>query len=302
VTATSNLLSVMRSWGRRSCQEDRDRPARPERVRGRPPSANGASSFHLWWNLPPRRWTRLEVTLEVLRPPMVDRLYFWALQASFHDGRRTRGAGHTGLQWSPGPDGPRRAVNWGGYGDPADGGGELDGTVPELPLVDANPNTCEYDWRPGCAYRLAVYPSPGTGWRAGVTDEVSGRLTTVRDLRAPGRWLTSPVVWSEVFADCDQPSVAVRWSRPLAVAEDGREVAPREMTVTYQEHGQGGCTNTSVAVDQVGVLQVTTVWRSVPHGAVIALPGQCLRQQRHAGPVEADHHHGAGSTDLNRPQ
>jgi len=272
VTATPNLPFVIRRWPRRSRPQGRSGDAAPERVRGRPPSANGASSFHLWWDLPPGRWRRFEVSLEVLRPPTVDRLYFWALQASFHDGQRPRGAGHTGLQWCPGPGGARRAVNWGGYQDPADGGGELDGTEPLLPSLDGNPNTCRYDWQPGRPYRLAISPSPGAGWRATITDEVTGALTPVRDLQAPGPWLASPVVWSEVFADCDHPSVAVRWSRPLAGGEGGEEVAPAAMTVTYQEHAQGGCTNTSVAVDQVGVVQATAVPRSVPHGAVLTLP------------------------------
>ena len=58
---------------------------RPEaRVWGDPPSGNGASSFHLWWEVPyGERLTRASVVLEVLEPPQVDRLYFWALQVSF---------------------------------------------------------------------------------------------------------------------------------------------------------------------------------------------------------------------------
>jgi len=45
-------------------------------------------SFHLSWDLaPPAR--EVAVTLEVLEPPSVDRLYFWAVQASFLDGAGT---------------------------------------------------------------------------------------------------------------------------------------------------------------------------------------------------------------------
>src|SRR5207302_11288880 len=83
------------------------------RVRGAPPSANGASSFHLWW-----RFSQTELldevaaVLEVVVPPSVPQLYFWALQAGFHDGRRTVGAGHTGLQWLP-TGAPKAAVHWG---------------------------------------------------------------------------------------------------------------------------------------------------------------------------------------------
>ncbi|MGH9064198.1 MAG: hypothetical protein ACRDZQ_00880 [Acidimicrobiales bacterium] len=245
------------------------------RVRGLPASANGASSLHLWWHLTtPEPLVAASVTIEVLEPPAVDRLYFWALQVGFHDGRRDRGAGHTGLQWLPAPTGPpRAAVNWGGYRAPPDGG-ELEGTASDLPSLDGNANTRLYPWVPGGAYRLAVSrsPRPGSpGWRATVTDE-QGVATVIRDLHGPGAWLTGIGMWSEVFARCDDPRTVVRWSRPRGRTEAGEEVAPAGVAVTYQSHAEGGCANTNAEADEVGIRQVTAAERTVPHGAVLDLP------------------------------
>src|SRR5947209_2169378 len=81
------------------------------RTTGRPTSSNRASSFHLHWKMPTaEKFTEVSVTIEVLVPPAVPELYFWALQAGFSGG----GAAHTGLQWFPEGSG-RPAVNWGGY-------------------------------------------------------------------------------------------------------------------------------------------------------------------------------------------
>ncbi|HNE38225.1 MAG TPA: hypothetical protein PKZ82_17065, partial [Microthrixaceae bacterium] len=108
------------------------------RTHGDPPSANGASSLHLRWDLDDRPGCReVSVTLEVLQPPTVDRLYFWALQADFATGdagRRPAGGAHLGLQWHPQHPGST-AVNWGGY---RPGGGELSGTVSALPSALGN--------------------------------------------------------------------------------------------------------------------------------------------------------------------
>ena len=44
---------------------------------GRPTSANGASSFHLWWEMPPSApLVEVSAVLEVVVPPAVDSLYF----------------------------------------------------------------------------------------------------------------------------------------------------------------------------------------------------------------------------------
>ena len=95
---------------------------------GPPRSSNAASSFHLQWvvGAPPagRSWVSVEAVLEVLVPPAVPALSFWALQASFADRGRHHGAGHLGLQWYP-PHPDSTAVNWGGYDA---GGHELSGS------------------------------------------------------------------------------------------------------------------------------------------------------------------------------
>ncbi len=72
-----------------------------ERVSGRPTSANGASSFHLIWELPENLvLDEVAVTLHVPEVPVAPRLYFWALQVSFPGGS----GAHLGLQW--GADAP----------------------------------------------------------------------------------------------------------------------------------------------------------------------------------------------------
>ena len=57
------------------------------RVTGDPPSGNGASSFHLFWDLP-GEFAAVSATVEVVIAPTVPRLYFWALQASFVEAGR----------------------------------------------------------------------------------------------------------------------------------------------------------------------------------------------------------------------
>jgi hypothetical protein len=237
------------------------------RTSGLPPSANGASSLHAWWDAA-GPWREVAVTLEVLVPPSVPWLYFWALQVSFLDRGRGTGGGHLGLQaapWHPGG----RAVNWGGY---ADGGGELRGTTSSLPSAVANPNTRDFVWEARRAYRLRVAPGSAAGrWRGEVTDLVSGAVTVVRELGCPGTELASPVVWSEVFAPCDAPGTAVRWSDPLAVTASGEAVVPLAVRVTYQSVADGGCSNSSTFVDGAAVVQATATERRVAHGTTLPL-------------------------------
>ena len=229
------------------------------RVSGRPTSSNRASSFHLWWQLPglPGPLVRVAVTCEVLVEPAADALYFWALQASFSGG----GAGHTGLQWLPSSSPVRRAVNWGGYGA---NGAELDGSVSPLPSIDGNPNTRAYDWVSGQPHRLVIERGSGPDrWEA----SVDGVL--IRELYVPGDSLRDPVVWSEVFARCDDPSITVRWSGFEAMTEAGDLIVPDGLSVNYQSDADGGCANTNVEVDGVGVRQVTNVARSTSQGTVV---------------------------------
>lgn len=238
------------------------------RVRGLPPSPNGASSLHLWWELcAGEPVTEVAATVEVIGAPAAPRAYFWALQASFHDGSQAVGAGHLGLQWGVGRP-PRRCVNWGGYHA---GGSELDGTRSHLPSALGDANTVDFPWLVGRPYRLRIHPSPAGGglWRGEVTD-ADGRLTVVRDLRSPGRHLVEPVVWSEVFARCDDPSVTVRWSDLEAMTASGRRVPASAAVAGYQRRDQGGCDNTTSDVDAAGWLQRTNTDRR--HGAGARLP------------------------------
>jgi hypothetical protein len=247
-------------------------------VRGAPPSANGASSFHLWWRFGrPELLEEVAVVLEIAVPPRVSRLYFWALQVGFHDGQRSVGAGHTGLQWLPTDGSPQPAVNWGGYHA---GGGELDGTLSDLPSWEGNPNTRLFPWQPHHPYELSVRRAPppprpdGThAWRATVRDLASNEQTVIRDLHVRGGHLADPVVWSEVFANCDDPTVSVRWSRLRAVTVSGRQAAPDAVAVTYQARSDGGCDNTTVRLDGDCFAQDTNSARTVPGGSVLRLAG-----------------------------
>ena len=231
---------------------------------GYPASPNRASSLHLRWELPAGVGdvVAASATLTVEAAPPVPDLYFWAFQASFVDGAgRRRGGAHLGLQWYRQHPGSR-AVNWGGY---ADRGGILEGTESPLPSATDNPNTRDFPWEPRRRYRLAIGPGSRPGWWRGSIDGV-----TVRELHGGGDQLISPVMWSEVFARCDHPSVAVRWSELAAVTDDGRVVAPDRLSVTYQATADGGCDNTSVVADGLGFLQRTATERLVPPGAVLA--------------------------------
>ncbi|HZQ27161.1 MAG TPA: hypothetical protein VFA94_05625 [Acidimicrobiales bacterium] len=217
---------------------------------GAPRSSNGASSFHLNWALP-GSFSEVSAVLTVVEPPSVDRLYFWALQVSFG----STGAGaHVGLQWAA--PAARRAANWGGYGHD---GRELDGSP--------GGSTQPFEWSPGVPYTLRVRKVDG-GWEGSVmpaSDGAGGSWT--RTLFAPGDTLTSPVVWSEVFAWCDDPSVRVRWSGLSAVTETGEVVRPSAVGVSYQSVADGGCSNTDVVVDGDGFVQTTSVPRVTPVGS-----------------------------------
>lgn len=235
------------------------------RTRGFPPGGNGASSFHLAWHLPPDAGHLIEaaVTLEVVTPPVVEHLYFWALQVGFPGA----GGAHLGLQWNHRH--PRfGAVNWGGY---EIGGGLLTGTDSPLPSTPGDPNTRDYPWAPGRPYQLRVRRAASGVWRGEIVDRESGEESVVRDLLARGEFLAELLVWSEVFARCDDPSVVVRWSDFTVVTERGDRVTPDALAVNYQSHGDGGCANTTSVVDLEGpgVLQITNTERVSPQGATL---------------------------------
>jgi hypothetical protein len=144
--------------------------------------------------------------------------------------------------------------------------------------LDDNPNTRLFPWQPRRRYELRVRrvpSSPGPdgihAWQATVDDLASGEQTIVRDLHVRGRYLADPVVWSEVFARCDDPTVSVRWSNLRAVTVTGRPAVPDAVSVTYQPRSQGGCDNTTVRLDGNAVAQDTNAARTVPDGSVLRL-------------------------------
>ncbi|HEV7720968.1 MAG TPA: hypothetical protein VGO60_06775 [Iamia sp.] len=237
-----------------------------ERTTGLPTSSNAASSFHLeWlWGGPAPALAEVGATLTVIDPPAVGRLYFWALQVSFVEGTglgRRLGGGHTGLQHHPRHPGGT-AVNWGGYGSD---GRELDGSTSALPSALANPNTRDLVWQPDRPYRLSVHRGV-EGWAATVDDVV------IRELHVGGDHLSSIMVWSEVFAACDDPTTAVRWSDLSGVTASGTVVRPVAVRTRYQAVPDGGCSNTSSDPDgQGGIVQRTHVPRATPPRTVIPL-------------------------------
>lgn len=220
------------------------------------------SSFHLVWQVdtePPI--VAAEATLVVDADPVVDDLYFWALQASFSDAARSFGGGHTGLQWNgrfPG----FRAVNWGGYHDQRFGGAVLDGTDSPLPSAPHDRNTRDYAWRPGTPYRFRIERGSRAGlWAAAVTDVATGERRIIRELECRGDRLTGLVMWSEVFAACDAPSVSVRWSDLLVERIDGRREPVETVETRYQAVAAGGCRNTDSAVEGTTFVQTTNTTR-----------------------------------------
>ncbi len=222
-----------------------------ERLSGPPTSSNGASSFHLWWQVPGGPFQEVSAVLEIARPPSVSRLYFWALQVSFLDRGRDLGAGHTGLQWHPGA--PAGAVNWGGYHA---GGGVLDGTGSDLAPVDG-PHTRHFPWSAGRPYRFRVWsPVPGA-WRSEITDLSAGQPTVIRDLLVPATSLANPVVWAEVFARCDDPPTEARWSHLEARPGPDQVIPATSVRLTYQSHADGGCANTLSYVEGSSFVQHT---------------------------------------------
>jgi hypothetical protein len=251
----------------------------------RPPrSANGASSFHLTWEFSPARleqagFSEVSAVLEILEPPGVKALYFWALQVDLAGPGGVLGGAHTGLQWNPRyPHG--KAVNWGGYASADRGGFVLSGTQSPLDGFADDPNTLNYSWHARRAYRIRVFPSPDNpgALRSEVTDLEAGETSVVRDLFPPepleaaSLYLVRPVVWSEVFAACDDPSVTVRWSDLQAVDRTGSVVRPAAVRVNYQSWQAGGCPNTSAGFDERGLLQTTNTERRVAQGAALKVP------------------------------
>ena len=244
---------------------------RPERESGLPPSGNGASSFHLWWDLPVGdRYTGASVTLEVNERPDIERLMFFALQVAFI--KPGGGGAHLGLQHNPKFPGTS-AANWGGY-DPH--GGLLEGTESLLPSTPNDANTRDFRWDKGVEYRLAITRGEERGdgwygWEGTITDLRSGQETLVRKLWSAGEFLRAPVTWTESFAPCDAPSFEVRWSNAAVVSNDEGILAVSTMRTDYQAFAAGGCTNTDTFVDGAAFVQRTSVERTTRPGTALSL-------------------------------
>lgn len=262
-------------------------PGVRERVSGSPASATGASSFHLWWDVPfSGRLTAASVTLQVTRRPDLDRLVFFALQVAFV--KPGGGGAHLGIQHHPGFTG-QSAANWGGY---APDGAHLTGSESTLPSERNDPNTRDFPWLADRPYQLTVErvdpggdesddasgegPGDDTAaelitWRGSITDLVTGERTVVRDLYSRGRFLRGPVVWIESFAPCDAPRFEARWSNASVVTDDGAVRAIRRMRADYQPHAAGGCTNTNSFVEGVSFVQRTAQLRTTKPGTTLAI-------------------------------
>jgi hypothetical protein len=245
-----------------------------DRVMGDTYAESGpGGGFHLWWQGVPTAEpiVACSIVLEVLQEPVVDRLYFWALQASFLDEfGMSHGSAHTGLQWNPRhPD--HRAVNWGGYARAVDVGSVLDGTDSPLPGIPGDRNTRNYTWREGVPYRFTIHRGT-VGWASTVTDLSTGDAVTIRELFAGGDRLGGFVVWSELFCQGSDPTTVVRWSQPHVVTASGAIASPAGMQATFP--GGDAWRRLNVVTDDVGVLQVTDTRRTTPNMTVLPLLGQ----------------------------
>jgi len=255
---------LRRTWASRATSRSR--------TSGKPTSSNGASSFHLWWDLPEIPLREVSVTLEVARPPAVNELYFFAVQASFMRRVERFGGAHLGLQWNPRY--PRnRAVNWGGYDE---FGAILPGTRSPLPSQPNDPNTRNYPWEPGHQYRLRIGPASASttgqiAWPGVITEVASGETVVVRELLTGGDALRGPVVWMEVFAECGHPTVVIRWSDLVAVTTDGTELRPKSCRTAYQTYQRGGCTNTASGATGSAFVQRTNTERLTPADTLLTL-------------------------------
>ncbi|MCL1593763.1 MAG: hypothetical protein M3132_05360 [Actinomycetia bacterium] len=256
----------MRDWVRNLLS-----PSVRERVAGSPSSPNGASSFHLWWDVPyGDRLKSATVTLEISRRPDLDRLVFFAMQVAFI--KPGGGGAHLGLQHNSRYP-ARSAVNWGGY-DPH--GGLLEGSESPLPSAPDDVNTRNYQWSDGVAYTLVIDRGDQRDdgwyrWRGSITDGGSGETTHVRDLYSPGAYLRAPVVWVESFAPCDAPRCEVRWSDASVVTEADVTLPINAMRVDYQPHAAGGCTNTNTILDGHSFVQRTGQLRTTKPGTTLAI-------------------------------
>jgi hypothetical protein len=231
----------------------------------------GVSAFHVWWQgmSATDHYVRCAATLEVTHLPMVDKLYFWALQATFSDAKGVEyGGAHTGLQWNP--HYPRnRAINWGGYDASGSVTAILKGSLSPMPSAPNDVNTRNYAWEVGVPYRFEISHTHA-GWLGEVTNEVTGETAEIRTLFAGGDRLTGFVCWSEIFAGCNDPSASVKWSNLSATTAAGRVVKPTGVTLSYPTGGD--CPNNDTRLDaHKAIVQTTNGTRSGHNGQLLSL-------------------------------
>jgi hypothetical protein len=106
-----------------------------------------------------------------------------------------------------------------------------------------------------------------------VADVATESTSVIRELDGGGTYLTAPLVWAEVFAPCDGPSVTVVWSDLQVADEAGVWTPVDETTINYQAWEAGGCTNTNGLARHRQFEQTTNVVRTNPGGQVIRLSG-----------------------------
>lgn len=192
---------------------------------GVPEGLPSASSFYLRWFGETGNpddptdlglYTGASAKLTVPETPVMSEIYFWALQVYFYDAEGNQLAGaHTGLQWAPGHPN-NRAVNWGGYSDVTES--ELDGTTSDMPSATDNPNTRDYEWDINTEYTFEISHVGDGFWRATVNGE------TIRDLEVPdSAFISTPILFSEIFAACDDPTHMVKWRDPYLYDADDNE-------------------------------------------------------------------------------
>lgn len=229
----------------------------------RQPPEGIASSFHASWDTLTQFAHEVHVDLTVMNEPTVNDLYFWALQCSFYDASDNFiGGGHTGLQWNE--DHPNNnAVNWGGYDDMSV---ELSGTTSSFPSTPGNVNTRDYDWDEGATYSFRIWISA----EGEISASVNGDL--IRTLYCPGAVkLGGFTMWSEVFAQCSDPSAAVKWTNMRILDESDVEQLEEQFSVNYQAEVDDGCLNTNTYEYNRSIRQQTNTTRITPQDAVLVL-------------------------------
>jgi hypothetical protein len=84
------------------------------------------------------------------------------------------------------------------------------------------------------------------------------------------RGLRDPAVWIELEEVPDDPTVVVRWSRLQVTTPTSVETPAETVLVTFPKSADWR--RLDVALDDVGVLQVTNTKRRTPNMAVLPLP------------------------------